>query len=147
MAGINERSKPLPSEKKNKIKKKSLSGFRLSAIYWEMGLVAIEIPATKAPISRDRPEYSASSAIPKHQPNASKNTYSPIRSNLANRGCRTIFTATKQPPTKAGRATRLLPNGSRFPLLRSPDISNSNTKIARKSCISSMPTINSPECL
>ena len=53
--GSRDRSNPPPSEKKNSIKKKSLRGFKLRAIYCAIGLVARDIPAIKAPISLDRP--------------------------------------------------------------------------------------------
>ena len=43
--------KPAPSAKKNITRKKSRNGFRFSAIYRAMGLVATATPATNAPIS------------------------------------------------------------------------------------------------
>ena len=51
-----DKSKLAPMEKKNIIKKKSRSGFKLSAIYNAMGLAASATPAMKAPISSDRPK-------------------------------------------------------------------------------------------
>ena len=45
------KSRPAPRAKKNIIRKKSLSGLRLSAIYGAMGLLAMVTPAIKAPIS------------------------------------------------------------------------------------------------
>ena len=66
------RSKPPPREKKNRIRKKSRKGFRFSAMYCAIGLVASEMPAIKAPISLESPITSANSAIPKHQPIVNK---------------------------------------------------------------------------
>ncbi|GIR83008.1 MAG: hypothetical protein CM15mP84_07560 [Cellvibrionales bacterium] len=37
-------SKPLPTEKKKTTRKKSRSGFRLMAMYWAIGLLAMLIP-------------------------------------------------------------------------------------------------------
>ena len=59
------RLKRAPIEKKNKIKKKSRRGFRLSAMYCAIGLVAMVMPAINAPISADSPQLAASSASPK----------------------------------------------------------------------------------
>ena len=72
-----------PTAKKNITKKKSRSGFKLSAIKSEMGLDASDTPATNAPISSDKPQCTASIDKAKHQPIESKNTYSCVRSNLA----------------------------------------------------------------
>ena len=146
ICGISDRSKPPPREKKNRIKKKSRNGLRLSAIYCAMGLVAIEMPAIKAPISRDRPMLSANSATPKHQPIANRKIYSPIRSKRENSGCNTKRTISTEPPISTGSAIKLRPNCSMPELPEISDISISRTKMAKKSCISSMPTISSPEC-
>ena len=53
-------------------------------MYIEIELVAIETPAIKAPISRERPASSAISARPRHQPIAIRKMYSWKASNLAN---------------------------------------------------------------
>ena len=49
-------------------------------MYWEIGLVAMVMPAMKAPISSDSPRALAASAMPRHQPIASRNMYSWKRS-------------------------------------------------------------------
>ena len=49
----NVKLKLAPMVKKNRIKKKSLRGFRLIAMYCAIGLFARLIPAIKAPISKE----------------------------------------------------------------------------------------------
>lgn len=57
-------------------RKKSLNGFKLSAINNEIGLDAKATPAIKAPISSDKPIVCAKTDIPKHHPMESRKTYS-----------------------------------------------------------------------
>ena len=48
----------------------------LSIVIMVIGLVAMEIPAIKAPISAESPRALAISARPRHQPIASRKMYS-----------------------------------------------------------------------
>ena len=65
-----------PIEKKNRMRKKSLSGFKCVAMYCEIGEVASATPATNAPISADKPRTSAAVASERHQPIDKRNIYS-----------------------------------------------------------------------
>ncbi len=58
------------------IRKKSLSGLKLSAINSEIGLVASVTPAINAPISADSPIVAARFASARHQPMAMRKMYS-----------------------------------------------------------------------
>ena len=76
--------KVAPTAKKNITKKKSRKGFKLSAMYKEMGLDAKATPAIKAPMSSDNPRYCAKQDMPKHHPIDKRKTYSWVLSNFAN---------------------------------------------------------------
>ena len=141
------RSNLAPKAKKNKIKKKSLNGFKLIAIYCEIGLVASVMPAIKAPISADRPTAWAASAIPKHQPMANRKIYSWKRSKRWIKRSNTYFTIINAAAASRGRLIKAKPI---WLTLNCPDSllnKTIKTKIASKSWISNKPIINSPVCL
>ena len=70
------RDRPLPSEIKNRIIKKSLSGRSLDDTSWAYGRADSDIPANSAPISIEKPICKNIEATPKPQPIANKNNSS-----------------------------------------------------------------------
>ena len=70
------RLKLAPSEKKNSTRKKSRNGFSFMVINRAMGLAARVMPAMNAPISRDSPSMTDTSATARHQAMASRKIYS-----------------------------------------------------------------------
>ena len=74
-------------------------------MYWAMGELASDTPATMAPTSWDIPTSCERLAMARHQPMASRNTNSLNASNRASSGMTTNRTPKNAPAATAGKPT------------------------------------------
>ncbi len=142
------RSIRAPSEKKNRIRKKSLNGFRLSETNSATGADASDTPAMKAPISAESCSQLASCATPRHQPIATRNINSRILSNRRIRGISKYFVISHVKSTSSG-SFNSSSSGSHHPMAPCPELSpapftSTSSTIASKSCNSRIEITTSP---